>query len=109
MKLSRIGFDPGPKVLVEWGREGDVFDVATHVVERTVGFNVVDAETGMPAVGWEPVEETVRCRVFTTPEVDALARLAGLKLVAVYGDMNVDTPLHSEDAHNMICVLKKGT
>jgi hypothetical protein len=36
-----------------------------------------------------------------------LARLAGLKVVAMYGDMNVDTPLNSEDAHNMICVLKK--
>ena len=32
----------GVKILVEWGREGDYFDVATHVVERTVGFNVVD-------------------------------------------------------------------
>ena len=36
----------GVKVLVEWGREGDAFDVETHVVERTVGFNVLDVTTG---------------------------------------------------------------
>ena len=97
----------GVKVLVEWGREGDFFDVATHVLERTVGFNVLDPETGKPVDHWEPIEETVKSRIFTAPEIDALARLAGLKMVATYGDMNVDTPLNSEDAHNMICVLKK--
>ena len=32
----------GAKVLVEWGREGDPFDVETQIVERTVGLNVVD-------------------------------------------------------------------
>ena len=97
----------GVKVLVEWGREGDFFDVSTHVLERTVGFNVLDAETQKPVSGWEPIEETVRSRIFTAPEIDALSRMAGLKMVATYGDMNVDTPLNSEDAHNMICVLKK--
>ena len=35
----------GVKVLVEWGREGDLFDVSTHVVHRTVGFNVVEPDT----------------------------------------------------------------
>ena len=32
------------KVLVEWGREGDEFDVETHVVRRTVGFNTMVGE-----------------------------------------------------------------
>ena len=44
----------GVKILVEWGREGDYFDVATHVVERTVGFNVVDPVTNAPAPGGTP-------------------------------------------------------
>ena len=97
----------GVKVLVEWGREGDAFDVETHVVERTVGFNVLDVTTGQPASGYEPVEQIVRCRVFTAPEVDLLARLAGMRVCATYGDMDEDVPLDSEDAHNMLVVLKK--
>ena len=97
----------GVKVLVEWGREGDAFDVQTHVVERTVGFNVLDLATGAPANGYAPAEEVVSCRVFTAPEVDLLARLAGMRVCATYGDMNEDVPLDSEDAHNMLVVLKK--
>lgn len=97
----------GAKVLVEWGREGDFFDVERHVVERTVGFNVVDAETGAAVDGWPSIEETVTCRIFTAPEVALLARLAGLELVATYGDMNADVSLNADDAHNMVCVLKK--
>jgi len=97
----------GVKVLVEWGRAGDPFDVTTHIVTRTVGFNVVDPTSGEPVEGWQAIEEQVRCRVFTAPEIDLLARLAGLRVVAGYGDMNFDTPLNDEQAHNMIIVLKK--
>ena len=97
----------GVKVLVEWGREGDYFDVATHVVERTVGFNVVDPVTNQPAAGWTPIEETVRCRVFTAPEIELVGKLAGLRVVGKFGDVNLDTALDDEDAHNMIVVLKK--
>lgn len=46
-------------------------------------------------------------RVFTAPEMELLARASGLRLAAAYGDMNVDTPLQDEEAHNMIVVLKK--
>jgi hypothetical protein len=42
------------------------------VVERTVGFNVVHPESGAAVDGWEKIEQTVRCRVFTAPEVDSL-------------------------------------
>jgi hypothetical protein len=64
----------GVKVLVEWGREGDEFDVETHVVKRTVGFNVLDAVSGEPAPGFTPVNAVVPARVFTAPEIDLLAR-----------------------------------
>ena len=98
--------DEHTKVLVEWGREGDYFDVETHVVERTVGVNVVDGK-GLPKNGFTPIEETVTCKIFTCPEIHLLARLAGLKVVATYGDMDIDVPLTHEDAHNMIVVLKR--
>ena len=39
--------------------------------------------------------------VFTAPVVDLLARLAGMRVCATYGDMNEDVPLDSEDAHNI--------
>ena len=104
---DREDVDQGVKVLVEWGREGDAFDVQTHVVSRTVGFNVLDLETNRPAIGYEAVEQIVRCRVFTAPEVDALARLAGMRVCATFGDMDERVPLDSEEAHNMLVVLKK--
>jgi hypothetical protein len=103
----------GAKVLVEWGREGDPFDVETQIVERTVGLNVVDGETGKPfaskdgAVLFAPVEEIVKCRVFTAPEIALLGKLAGLRVVATFGDMDTSVPLTHEDANNMVIVLKR--
>ena len=97
----------GVKVLVEWGREGDAFDVETHVVKRTVGFNVLDAVSGEPAPGFTPVNAVVPARVFTAPEIDLLARLAGMRVCGYFGDMDADVPLDDPDAHNMLVVLKK--
>jgi len=100
----------GAKVLVEWGREGDAFDVETQIVERTVGINVVD-ETGRPprdaTSAFAPVEETVRCRVFTAPEIALLGKLAGLEVVATFGDMDETVPLTHEDANNMVIALRR--
>ena len=98
----------GLKVLVEWGREGDPFDVETQIVERTVGINVVDENGRPPANGaFPPVEEVVRCRVFTAPEIALLGKLAGLTVVATFGDMDADVPLTHEDANNMVIVLRR--
>jgi hypothetical protein len=56
MTWRAISAGPYQQVLVEWGREGDVFDVGTHVVRRTVGFNIV-TQDGQPASGFpEPIE-----------------------------------------------------
>lgn len=103
-----LGFGSGTKkVLVEWGREGDVFDVETHILERTVGVNVVD-EKGRPVEEYgSGVEETVRCRIFTAPEIALIGKLAGLKVVAIYGDMDEDVPLNHDEAHAMIVVMKR--
>ena len=98
----------GLKVLVEWGREGDPFDVETQIVERTVGVNVVDENGRPPANGaFPPVEEVVRCRVFTAPEIALLGKLAGLTVAATFGDMDADVPLTHEDANNMVIVLRR--
>ena len=95
------------RVLVEWGREGDAFDVKTHVVTRTVGLNVVDTVKGTPVKGWDPVEERVRCRIFTHQEVALIGDVAGFDVVETFGDMKGEHGLEDEDAHNMVIVLKK--
>jgi len=98
----------GLRVLVEWGREGDPFDVETQIVERTVSVNVVDENGRPPANGaFPPVEEVVRCRVFTAPEIALLGKLAGLRVVATFGDMDTSVPLTHEDANNMVIVLRR--
>ena len=98
----------GLRVLVEWGREGDPFDVETQIVERTVSVNVVDENGRPPANGaFPPVEEVVRCRVFTAPEIALLGKLAGLTVAATFGDMDADVPLTHEDANNMVIVLRR--
>jgi len=98
----------GLRVLVEWGREGDPFDVETQIVERTVSVNVVDENGKPPANGaFPPVEEVVRCRVFTAPEIALLGKLAGLTVAATFGDMDADVPLTHEDANNMVIVLRR--
>ena len=98
----------GTKVLVEWGREGDAFDVETQVVARTVGLNVVDENgTPPPDAAFAPVEEVVPCRVFTAPEIALLGKLAGLEVVATFGDMDADVPLTHEDANNMVIALRR--
>ena len=103
-----IDGNSGLKVLVEWGREGDPFDVETQIVERTVGINVVDENGRPPANGaFPPVEEVVRCRVFTAPEIALLGKLAGLTVAATFGDMDADVPLTHEDANNMVIVLRR--
>ena len=69
--------DAGSRCSWSGAGEGDAFDVQTHVVERTVGFNVLDLATGAPANGYAPAEEVVSCRVFTAPEVDAAREARG--------------------------------
>jgi hypothetical protein len=71
-----------------------------------VGINVVD-EKGSPKNGFVPVEETVRCKIWTAPEITLLGKLSGMKVVATFGDMATEIPLCHEDAHNMIVVLKR--
>ena len=60
-----------------------------------------------PAPGWAPIEETVTCRVFTHPEIAMLGEMAGLEVVATYGDMDQNVGLNDDDAHNMVVAPKK--
>lgn len=113
---DRVDAERGLKVFVEWGREGDNFDIETQVYERTVTLTLMthdpkdDDESGAPSVKGEvikTVEEVVACKIFTAPEFVALAAAAGLTSVAVYGDMDTRMPLDDENAHNMVMVFRR--
>ena len=90
--------------MVEYGREGDHFDVERGLLDRTVGLSLFD--------GGELVSSTVNVvtqRQFTLQEIDLLARLSGWELRpdAVFGDFRVDVGITDDDADRMICVLTR--
>jgi len=106
---DRVDEERGVKVLVEWGRDGDEFDIETQVYERTVSFNLIELdgnENTKPKV-LKTVEEVVPCKIYTAPEFKALARAASLAHVGTFGDMSTTMALDDEDAHNMVLVFRK--
>jgi hypothetical protein len=56
----------------------------------------------------QKVREVVPMRLFTSQEIDALARCAGLEVVAMYGALSDEVPVDSEDeAFRLVCVMRK--
>jgi SAM-dependent methyltransferase len=101
---DRVDEDGGVKVYVEWGRDGDNFDIESQIYERTVSFSLVSLSDDEVI---KIVQEVVPCKIFTAPELVALARAAGLDVAATYGDMDERVALDDENAHNMVMVFRK--
>jgi SAM-dependent methyltransferase len=101
---ERVDEEKGVKVYVEWGRDGDNFDIESQIYERTVSFSLVDASTEAVL---KIVQEVVPCKIFTAPEMVALANAAGLEFAATYGDMDGRIALDDENAHNMIMIFRR--
>lgn len=91
------------RVLVEYGREGDVFDCSTQILTRTVGMSLFDPAGNLVSSN----VSQVRQRQFTMQEINFLAEASGFKVAATYGDLDIKIPLMSEDAHRMVVVLQK--
>ena len=93
------------RVMVEYGREGDRFDVERGVLSRTTGFSLFDTEGELVSSSVSVVEQ----RQFTLPELDLLARLSGWRLLpdGVFGDFDFDVSMHDETADRMIAVLRR--
>jgi hypothetical protein len=94
------------RVMVEYGREGDHFDVETGVLERTVGFSLFQ--------GGELLSSSVsiaKQRQFTLQELDLLAELTGWTMLqdSVFGDFDSGVSLEDDDADRMICIFIKST
>lgn len=96
--------NPEELVYVEWGREGDDFDVDRQVLHRTVGLSMYRGEELVSSE-----VEVVPQRCFTLQEIDLLGRGAGLEVCGVYGELSMEVVgLVSEGAHRMVVCLKKG-
>mmetsp|Transcript_65800 Transcript_65800/g.208249 ORF Transcript_65800/g.208249 Transcript_65800/m.208249 type:complete len:359 (-) Transcript_65800:43-1119(-) len=93
----------GSTVLVEWGREGDGFDPVTQVLARTVGLTRFNDADEIVSV----TQTTVPQRLFSAQELDALARASGLKVDAMYGDMNQDVDIYHDEALRMVLVMSR--
>jgi hypothetical protein len=91
----------GKRVLVEYGRAGDAFDVATGVLYRTVGLSAFGADGDMISSDVEVVPQ----RQFTLQEIEMMATVAGLEIVDVFGDSKLEISLEHEDACRMLVCL----
>lgn len=105
-----------------WGDDGDDFDPVAQVRKFTVIFELKiknpedtpdDLDTSplfkkMTKDGKTTLKEIVPMRLFTLQEIDALARCAGLEMVAKFGALADDISIEDEDeAFRMVCVLRK--
>jgi SAM-dependent methyltransferase len=88
-------------VRLEWGAEGDRIDPVTQVTPVRVSLTVAD---GDEVATYGSVEMD---RFWTRDELDAAARLAGLRVAAWYGNFDL-VPLTDPKAWRMIVVLRVG-
>ena len=96
---------------VIWGDDDDPFDPIRQVRDFTVALELTgvdenDASGGMKKL--QSVREVVPMRLFTAQEMDALARCAGLRVVAMYGALSEEVAVDSDDeAFRLVCILRK--
>ena len=101
-----------------WGDDGDTFDPITQVRQFSIRFDVSglddntnennDGTVASPDVTRTSLEQVVPMRLFTAQEIDALARCAGLEVVAMYGALEHDVDVNDEEAsYRLVCVLQK--
>eukprot|EP00577_Skeletonema_sp_RCC1716_P012057 CAMPEP_0113384072 /NCGR_PEP_ID=MMETSP0013_2-20120614/6697_1 /TAXON_ID=2843 ORGANISM="Skeletonema costatum, Strain 1716" /NCGR_SAMPLE_ID=MMETSP0013_2 /ASSEMBLY_ACC=CAM_ASM_000158 /LENGTH=407 /DNA_ID=CAMNT_0000266655 /DNA_START=93 /DNA_END=1316 /DNA_ORIENTATION=- /assembly_acc=CAM_ASM_000158 len=103
---------------IVWGDEDDEFDPITQVRDFTVAMTLkVNNPEDIPKEdplflqmdedGKTEVKEIVPMRLFTLQEIDALARCAGLEMVAKYGALDEEVAMTEEDdAYRMVCILR---
>lgn len=104
---------------IVWGDQDDYFDPIAQVRDFTVAMtltvnNPEDIPKDDPLFlrmnenGKTEVKEIVPMRLFTLQEIDALARCAGLQMVANYGALNEEVAMtDEEDAFRMVCILRR--
>ncbi|MGH6718421.1 MAG: class I SAM-dependent methyltransferase [Alphaproteobacteria bacterium] len=91
----------GVKVVIDWATNGPTYHPLTLVADVEIAMTVTDRGVSHRFVDRAPE------RMFTAPEIAALARLSGaLRLVASFGDFDLQRPLdHGPPPRRMILVL----
>lgn len=99
--------NPVGELKIIWGDDNDRFDAIQQIRYLTVAFQLSGSE--LPSDQVKDLTEFVPVRVFTTQEIDALARCANLKLVRMLGALQQDEiSIEDEDlAYRSIFVLQK--
>lgn len=91
------------RVLVEYGREGDAFDVGTQILERTVGFSLFNSDGDLIS----SKVSTVPQRQFTLQEMEMISQNAGWSIKSIFGDLNMEIGLYDDEAYRMVLVLSR--
>lgn len=95
---------------IVWGDDDDPFDPIRQVRDFTVSMKLTGTEGTTDEADGEmrSVREVVPMRLYTAQEIDALARLAGMEVAAMYGALSEEVSIQDEDeAFRLVCVLRK--
>ena len=125
---SRSGEDEVEKeetMRIVWGDpENDVFDATNQILYRTVSVQKYystdtlsedgdddDDEVGLAVTfvrdpHYES-KEIVKCKLFTLPELIAVASAVGFRLIDSFGDLDVNVRFDCENAQNMVVAFRK--
>lgn len=108
----------GGQLSIVWGDTGDAFDPVTQVRQFTIRMELTGVEQATTIAAaddddddddvMQSVQQVVPLRLFTAQEIDALARCAGFKVVAMYGALEEGVSVDDEDASfRLVCALRK--
>lgn len=96
---------------VIWGDDDDPFDPIRQVRDFTVALELTgvdENDTSGEMKKLQSMKEVVPMRLFTAQEMDALARCAGLRVVAMYGALSEEVAVDSDnEAFRLVCIMRK--
>mmetsp|Transcript_8843 Transcript_8843/g.12628 ORF Transcript_8843/g.12628 Transcript_8843/m.12628 type:complete len:128 (+) Transcript_8843:95-478(+) len=104
------------QVKVIWGDDNDKFDPVKQIRDFTVALELDGVEEGAnnddndddESQRLKSVKEIVPMRLFTSQEIDALAKCSGFKVQAMYGALNEEVDVNDEEeVFRLVCVLQK--
>lgn len=88
---------------VIWGDDDDDFSPITQIRDFTVSMDLADVKSGTSI---QKVQEKVPMRLFTAQEIDVISQCSGFEVTGMYGALDKDVDIHSEEAFRLVCVLR---
>lgn len=124
--LARRTGRPRMRLGIRWGDEGDAVDPVRCIRRRTVSFTLFGEEAGGAGAAAgagdggggaravdrgviSQMDEVVEFRAITVPELQLLARMSGLEIVEMHGEMDAEfkVPVDFEDAYRLIVTMRR--